>query len=266
MVIKVTALPFQCEVCNKQFTTEKQAEKCESSHEVTRLKKEKEAANKMKLHDRLVEIRNTAESWQELQDKALEELKSKYGDDFVLVLPHNYTGWYSYNNGVNCTYAPSKKPKKNDYFNHWGGTGLDIEKILLALGFKTGSGNGDGKVYTYQVTCKIEDFRCIHTKMLERKHAVEDCCTKIKHKAEDYSVTIQKDEKYIRFTKDENELYDLIKGLKEKLEVTLHNKDEYIKDTYRDHFEKECSELINGLPQGFKKEHPDPFPLKFFEH
>lgn len=264
MVSKVKVLPYQCEVCQKTYSTEKQAEKCEQSHEVTKQKQVLEQANRMKLRDRLVEIRNTAESWEELQEKALLELKSWYGDDFVLEIPNVLrNNWYSYS--ARCTYCTEKAVKKNDYFSDYSHKGINASNILKTLGFKTGGGSGDGRVYGYQLTYDISDFPCIQEKMLERQRAVEDVKLKIKRSAEDYYSKIKADTKFTNLNKEQEDLEQQIEILQETLQVSVSKKDKYIKDVYRNYYETEANDLINSLPQIFKHEHPDPRPLDYFK-
>lgn len=265
MVAKVKVLPYQCEVCSKTYATEKQAEKCEQSHEETKQKQAKEEANRMKLHDRLVEIRHTAESWQELQDKALDELKAHYGDDFVLVLPQNYTGWYGYHSGATCTYHVTKPTKKSDYFNCWGNTReVDASLILKTLGFTTHCGGGDGKIYSYQVSWNTSDFKTIEAKMLERERAVEDAMRDIQRKAKGIKAEISSDPVYKQMISDATEIQDKIEELQEQLEKSIAKKQQYIVEKYRNKYEADSKDIISELPQQFKREHADPKPLEYF--
>lgn len=265
MVAKVTVHPYQCEVCSKTYATEKQAEKCEQSHEETKQEQAKEQANRMKLHDRLVEIRNTAESWQELQDKALVELKAHYGDDFVLVLPQNYTGWHGYPTGASCTYGITKPIKKNDYFNRWGsGREVDASAILGVLGFTTHSGGGDGKVYSYGVSWSKENFKAINAKMLERQRAVEDAALDIQRNAKDVKRKICSDDKYKQFVSNATEIEEQIEKLQEQLQDVIAKKQQYIKENYQDQYKADAQVIINALPQQFKREYRDPCALEWF--
>ena len=264
MVAKVKVLPYQCEVCLKTYTTEKQAEKCESSHEVTKQKQLKEENERTKLRDRLIELRITCETFEELQEKALVELKAWYGDDFVLELPHCYSGWYGAS-GARCTYVPLKKPKKTDYFNRWGsGSDIDSCSILKTLGFHTGCGSGDGKIYSYQVSHNIDDFPVMYVKKLERQRAVEDAKIAFKRKAEDYLAKVKQDGHVDEFNNQQEALQAQIDDLQSKLDGSVEKKQQYIKDVYYNYYEQECNAILAELPQQFKREHPDPYTYPYF--
>ena len=250
---------YKCEVCDKTHNTLKAAEKCENSHEETRIKQEKEAAERMKIHDALVNIRMTSQSFTELNERALSVLKEHYGDDFILEI--NIRGL------SRCTYVLTKAPKKNDFFSDvWrSNKGIEASDILRTIGFKTGSGGGgDGKVYSYYCTYSIGDFPMIQQKMQEREIAVITCKTQVKELANNTMKLMHEDAEYVSFTETEENLQLRISILQEQLDKITAEKQKYIKDNFYTQYEAKACDMIKALPQQFKSEFPDPYPSAYF--
>lgn len=264
MVSKVqTKTVYKCEVCNKTHATLKAAEKCESSHEETRLKQEQEAKERMKLHDALVDIRLTSESFVEIQQRALVVLKEHYGDDFVLELKLSNL-WHGYGNAV-CTYMLSKKVKSSDYYNYLGESKeIDASRVLRTLGFITGCGNGNGKTYSYQCNYNIDNFPAIQAKMLERENAVCACERQMKQAANWKRIIMAKTQEYNNYKNRERNLKMQIDELQDKLETLLTEKQQYIQGNFYKQYEAECCDMIAALPQQFKEQFKDPVPLGYF--
>lgn len=265
MVAKVqTKTVYKCEVCSKTHATLKSAEKCELGHEETRIKEENEAKERMKLHNLLVEIRTTSESFEELQERALVALKEHYGDDFVLSVDniHSRTSYYG---RAKCTYTLNRKVKKGDYYKHWGqDKEIASDAVLKDLGFKTGCGSGNGYVYNWEVNYNIEDFPAIQAKMLERKNAVNSVKEQIEQSATKALATMHNQEKYVDYLNEEQQLEMKIALLREQLRDVSAEKQKYIRENFYNPYEDDCRAMIAALPQQFKVQYKDPEPLDYF--
>jgi hypothetical protein len=255
---------YKCEVCDKTHNTLKAAEKCENSHEETRIKQEKEAAERMKLHDTLVNIRMTSESFTELNERALSVLKEHYGDDFEINIheKQRYSSWTN----ASCTYVLSKKVNKDDYFARFAcaKNEIDSSNILSVLGFKTGSGSGDGKTYRWQVTYELSSFPMIEQKMKEREIAVLDCEHEITVLANATMCSMYDNIGYVTFKETEEELRQRIDYLREQLDKVEAEKQQYIKDNFYNQYEAKACTMIAALPKGFEVVYPDPRPSAYF--
>lgn len=265
MVAKVqTKTVYKCEVCDKTHSTLKSAEKCETGHEETRLKLETEAKERIKLRDLLVEIRTTSESFEELQERALAALKEHYGDDFVLSVVSTYSRT-SYYGRATCTYVLDRKVKRGDYYKRWQcDKEVSSDEILKDLGFKTGSGSGNGHVFHWEVNYNIEDFPGIQAKMLERYNAVSDCEHQMEQSANKSLGIMRNQEKYADYLNEEQQLEIKIALLREQLRDVSAEKQQYIKENFYKPYEDECSAMIAALPQQFRGQYKDPEPLHYF--
>ena len=181
--------------------------------------------------------------------------------------PHNYKGWYGHHSGASCTYATSKPVKKSDYFNRWGSAReVDSSLILKTLGFTTHSGNGDGTVYSYQVSWNNADFPAIKSAMEIRNEAVIDCEHEIILIANATMVRMYDDSTFKEYQDKKKEIECKIEELRDELYKLNCDKNVYVNNTYMNNYIKECSELIDRLPQVFKSEYPDPKPYEFFHN
>lgn len=251
MVTKITQRTmYQCSVCQKKYTTLKKAEACENGHEETRIKQEQELKDRMKLHDQLVEIRETSESFQELNSRAQKALKDWYGQDFVFEnLTIGYGGRFD---RAKCTYMVKNPIKKNDYFagGDTNNKRVDSERILMTLGFKTGSGSGDGTVMHWQQSSYAPktEYPAMQRAVDARNQTVDFVNEKVKEIALQVSKEMFSDAVVIEKQQEIDYLQERIDELNAKqneIATALYN---YKNANYIKRYNAECDGCIAAIP------------------
>jgi flagellar motility protein MotE (MotC chaperone) len=241
---------YQCSVCQKKYTTLKKAEACENSHEETRIKQEQELKDQTKLHDQLVDIRETSESYKELNARASKALKDWYGQDFVFeILSNGYGGMYT---NAKCTYMVKTPIKKNDYFAGWDTNNkrVDGERILMTLGFKTGSGSGDGAVMRWQMSSysSVPEYPAMQRAVDARNQTVDLVNQKVKEIALQVAKEMFSDTVVIEKQQEIDDLQERISELvtkQQEIATILYN---YKNNVYVKRYNTECDEWINAVP------------------